>query len=280
MSVAAWDLRFKGVGSPFVVNIIYGLAGEPGADTDTVGQISPGTNATALVGGGGFLVVFLTSATQPVVYQATAIAPSGTCPTYFADALATNSVITALEGDPYNSDTTCAILSVGEPDAGPTFDYMSEDAVSTGHILDGLAATARARSFIVTAIVQVDGGLYTYVAESIGQLSDGGYEQFETLIQTPLVADLATEAANLADAGFVITASAWQGEDYYTLVGTRPVGSTATHATTTTMGTELTYGGDTQAMLLNGYAQVSAMAFYYSLADGGPASNTWVIGEK
>jgi hypothetical protein len=87
-----------------------------------------------------------------------------------------------------------------------------------------------ARSFVVTAISQVDAGLYRYVAESLGTLSAGGYEEFDTLIQRPLLADLATEAEALADAGYIITASAWRGEPYYTLVGTRPAGSAATHA--------------------------------------------------
>ena len=280
-NVAAWDLRFKGVGSPFVVNSLYALAGEPGADTAFVSQVGPGTNATALIGGGGFLVAFLTSATQPLVYGVTAIAPSGTCPTYFAEAMAANSVVTALEGDPLDNNNTCAILEVGEPDAGPTFEYMAEDAVSTEHISNALATSASARSFVVTAIVQVDAGLYTYVAESVGPLSDGGYEQFDTLIQTPPVGDLAMEAEALADAGYVITASAWQGESYYTLVGTRVIGSTTTHTTTTTMGTGLTYSADTAAMLSDGYAQVSAMATYYVLADGGyGGSSTWLIGEK
>jgi hypothetical protein len=278
--VAAWDLRFKGVGSPFTVNSFYGLAGVPGEDTSSVGQLGPGANATALIGGGGFLVAFLNSAAQTVVYEALATAPSGECPMYFAESLAANSVVTALEGDPGDDNNTCAILAISEPDAGPTFEYLAQEAVPTEDILSELSASANTRSFVVTAIVQVDAGLYSYIAESIGPLPDGGYEQFDTLIQTPLLADLATEAEEMADAGYVITASAWQGEAYYTLVGTRPVGSTATHVTLTTMGTEMTYPADTTAMLSNGYAQVSAMAFNYYLADGGVGSNTWLIGEK
>ena len=278
--VAAWDLRFKGVGSPFVVDRVYVLGGEPGVPTLSVSVNGPGANATALVGGGGFLVAFLTSPTQPSVYVATATAPGGACPTYLAETLATNSIVTVLEGDPLDDNKPCAILAVAEPDAGPSFEYLTEEAVSTEHILAALAASASARSFVVTAIVQVDAGLYTYAAESIGPLPDGGYERFDTLIRTPLVGDLSTEADALADAGYVITASAWQGEPYYTLVGTRSVGSAVHHATTTMMGTELTYSVDTAAMLSNGYAQVSAMAVYYHLTDGGVGSNTWLIGEN
>jgi hypothetical protein len=200
------------------------------------------------------------------------------CPAKLAEALSGNNVVIGLGGDPDQNNATCIIFGVGQPDAGPTLQYLTEDAVTASHILNVMSGSASARSFVVTAIVEVDAGLYTYVAESVGPLSDGGYEQFDTLIQTPLVGDLATQAEALADAGYIITASAWRGQPYYTLVGTRAVGSAATHTTTTVATNYSTLESDSQGMLSNGYVLVSFTAGSIP-ADGG-STDLWLIGEK
>jgi len=106
------------------------------------------------------------------------------------------------------------------------------------------------------------------------------FGQFDTVIRTPVVADLASGAEALADAGYVITASAWQGEPYYTLVGTRPVGSTVSHTTLMMPTTQEASLGDVAALLSDGYTPVSGMDVYSSLPDGGFTEDAWLIGEN
>jgi hypothetical protein len=278
--VPAWDLRFKGVGESFVPTTGgFGGGGAPGA-ADTFTWTGRGVIAWGLIAGGGFLVDLLYGAAQTAVYQDTIWVDGAHCPATFAAAMTGNNVILALDGDPYQASSTCIILGVGQPDGGPTFQYLTEEAVPASTILDELTGSEFGRSFVLTTLFAVQPGLYTYVAESVGPLSDGGYEQFDTVIQMPLVADLGTAAGALADAGYVITASAWQGEAYYTLVGTRPVGSTLSHATVTVMTDDLTYSGDAEDMLKSGYVPVSLLQDYYTLPDGGLGADTWLIGEK
>ncbi len=278
--VPPWDLRFKGVGQSLVLR----GGGIGGGTTPGPSEIFTWTGRGlipwGLIAGGGFFVDFLYGASQTAVYQDMLWALGGRCPDYLSQALAANTVILALDGDPYQENAACTILGVGQPDGGPALQYLTEDAVPLSHLLDTLTTSPQGRSFVVTALFQVDAGLYTYVAESVGPLSDGGYEAFDTVIQTPLVTDLAAAAEDIADAGYVITASAWQGEPTYLLVGTRPVGATAAHATRTVMTDDLTYGGDAQAMLDDGYVPVSLLQDYYALPDGGLGADTWLIGEK
>jgi hypothetical protein len=279
--VPGWDLRFKGVGESLVASTVGGFGGGAAPGAENIFTLTGrGRIEWGLIAGGGFSVDSLYGASQTAVYQNTLWVLGAMCPENFAEALAANNVVIALDGDPNQENAICIILGVGQPDAGPTFQYLTEDAVPVGHIMEELTGSARGRSFVVTAIFAVDAGLYTYVAESLGSLADGGYEQFDTVIHTPLVAELATEAEALADAGYVITASAWQGEPNYMLVGTRPVGSAATHAAMTLMTDDLTYFVDAESMLSNGYVPVSLLQDYYSLADGGLGSDTWLIGEK
>jgi hypothetical protein len=277
--VPTWDLRFKGVGQSF--SPLKGLGGGAilGA-RQVVTWTGRGLIPWGLVGGGGFLVDLLYGAAQTAVYQDTVWLDGYQCPTTFAAAMAGNNVILALDGDPYQENAICILVGVGQPDGGPQFQYLTEEAVPLSALLDELTASTVGRSFVLTSLFAVDAGLFAYVAESVGQLSDGGYEQFDTVIQTPLVADLATSAEALADAGYVITASAWQGEPNYTLVGTRPVGSASSHTTVTMMTNDLAHYSDTEGMLENGYVPVSLLQDYYTLPDGGLGSDTWLIGEK
>jgi hypothetical protein len=279
--VPQWDLRFKGVGSSFIDRAGFGLGGGVAPGTGEVfSWAGRGQLGWGLVAGGGFVVGALYDAAQTAIYRNTLWALGAQCPEYLSQVLAANNVITAMDGDPHLENASCILLGVAQPDAGPTFQYLSEDAVPVSHILDQVTSSARGRSFVVTALFQVDAGLYSYIAESVGPLPDGGYEAFDTVIQTPLVTELATAAEDLADAGYVITASAWQGEPNYLLVGTRATGSTAAHATRTVMTDDLAYPGDVQAMLKDGYVPVSLLQDYYPLADGGLGSDTWLIGEK
>jgi len=279
-AVPAWDLRFRGVGESLVARGGGSGGGTTPGPTLIFTWAGHGLLPWGLVAGGGFLVDFLYGASQTAVYQDTLWAAGGRCPDYLSQALSGNNVILALDGDPYLENATCTLLGVAQQDGGPVFQYLTEDAVPLGHILDALTTSPQGRSFVMTAIFQVDAGLYTYVAESVGQLADGGYQAFDTVIETPLVADLATSAEALADAGYVITASAWQGEPTYLLVGTRPVGTTAAHATRTVMTDDNTYFADAEAMLTDGYVPVSLLQDYYGLPDGGLGTDTWLIGER
>jgi hypothetical protein len=278
--VPGWDLRFKGVGESFVAVGGFGGGGIPGVPGDTFTWAGRGLIGWGLVAGGGFLVDSLYGAAQTALYENTLWVDGVNCPTTLAQAKAGNNVITAFDGDPYQVGALCIILAVGQPDGGPSFQYLSEEAVPLSQIQDELTDTPSGRSFVLTALFAVDGGLYSYIAESLGTLPDGGMEQFDTLIQTPLIADLATAAEALADAGYVITATAWQGEAIYTLVGTRPSGSTSSHGTVTMMTDDLTYFGEVQDMLKNGFVPVSLLQDYYTLPDGGLGADTWLIGER
>lgn len=275
-----WDLRFKPVGESLVPLGGFGGGVDPGFGEGIATNSGPGLIDWGLVSGGGFFLNYLYSAAQPVVYLDTLWFDGSTCPATLSAALAGNNVITALDGDPYLANGSCILLGVAQPDGGPTFQYLSEDAVPAAHILEALSGSPSAASYVVTAIFQADAGLYTYIAESVGQLPDGGYEAFDTLIQTPLVEDVASGAEALADAGYIITASTWLGEPYYTLVGTRPSGSTVAHATMTMTTDVEHYFGDAQAMLLDGYVPVSVMADYSVLPDGGVIGETLLIGER
>lgn len=277
--VPGWDLRFKGIDEGLLDFTGSAGAGGGGVVLSTSWE-GPGLIPFGLLVQGYFNVGLLIGAAQPAVYQGTAWSDGNTCPTTFAEVLAENYVVIDVDGDPYQSNVYCVLLGVRQPDAGTTYQYLTEDSVPASHILEGLSGSVKGRSFVVTALSQVDAGLYSYVAESLGPLSDGGYEQFDTVIQMPLVADLATEAGALADAGYVITASAWQGEPYYTLVGTRPTGSTAAHAAVAMVTHPLDFLGDVNPLVLDGYVPVSVKLNVYPLADGGIASDTWLVVEK
>ncbi len=279
--VPPWDLRFKGVGQSLTLQSApkFGGGGIAGA-TNIFYWSGYGFLPGGLVAGGGFLVDSLYGPSQTAVYQDTLWVDGVSCPATWAAVMSGNNIVYALDGDPYQPNAVCIILGVGQPGGGPHFQYLSDEALSLNAIVEELTGSAAGRSFVLTTLFAVQPGLYTYIAESIGALADGGYEQFDTVIQTPLVADLASTAEALADAGYVITASAWQGEATYTLVGTRPVGSTASHSTLTMMTNDLTYFGDAQDMLKNGYVPVSFLQDYYALPDGGLGADTWLIGEN
>jgi hypothetical protein len=277
--VPPWDLRFKPLGKPLLAEGEWLVASSPGSnEAETFAFSDHGSVPWGLVGGGGIVVNSFYSAPQTAIYQDSAASYGGNCG--LEDFLSGSTVVTELYGNPSDAAGVCAFVGVGLADGVSTFEYLLEDAVSESHILNALAASPEARSFVVTAISQVDAGLYTYVAESLGRLPDGGFEAFETRIATPLLADLTTEASDMADAGFIITASAWQGELYYTLVGTRKAGSRATYSTLTMATRQQTVVGDAQTMLAQGYTPVSAMDLYVPLPDGGLAEDAWLIGEK
>jgi hypothetical protein len=277
LAVTPWDIRFKGIGQT-----PYFAAGDPGPPTpapDAAMTVAgSGILAWGLLGQEGLYVLDSFYAPAQVGSYVGSVWSQGSCPGYFADALAGNYVVTGLVGDPNDLKAyACSIIGVSEQDAGPTFQYLIEGGVSADGILAQLSGTQSARSYVVTAIYQMDAGLYAYVAESIGQLPDGGYEQFDTVIHTPFLEDLADAANDLADAGYVITASAWQGESYYTLVGTRPVGSTASYQAMTisiSNGIDLSPG---DAMLGSGFVPVSVQGIS-TVLDGGPSE--WLIGER
>ncbi len=270
------DLRFKAVGQSLVASFpSFGgfVVGGP------IGGGQTWMLQAAIVEGftveDSYLVVPLRIPSQQTFYQSSLSWSGYGCPQALSDALTGGSnVVFGLGGDPQQTDASCSILAVGQLNGGPVFEYLSADYATASDILENLAQYQN--SFVVTALFEVDAGFYTFVSESVEHLPDGGHEQFETRIDTPLVADLAADAEALADAGYIITASAWRGQPYYTLVGTRPAGSSAAYSTMTVVTTELNYGADLVTLLSNGYAPVSFM--FADLPDGG--SDARLIGEK
>ncbi len=278
LATTPWDIRFKGIGQTPYFTPGYPTAPTPAPDA-AITVAGSGNLAWGLLGQESLYALDAFYAPAQVGWYLGSVWSEGSCPKYFADAVAGNYVVTGLVGDPNNDVNPysyCSILGVSQADGGPTFHYLTEGGVSADHIRAQLGGTQSARSYVLTAIYQVDAGLYAYVAESLGELADGGYEQFDTVIWTASLDELANEAADLADAGYVITASAWQGETYYTLVGTRAVGSRASYqAMTISVSNEIDLSpGD--AMLGNGFVPVSAQGVS-TVLDGGPVE--WLIGE-
>jgi hypothetical protein len=281
-SAPAWDIRFKGIGQGQLTGftLLGGAATSGSADTFT--WTGWGLMTWGLLGDSGFFLLGgMYDPAQTSLYTNTLWSLGAQCPENFGQALANNYVITGLYGDPSSENSFCTILGTVAADAGPRFQYLTQGAVSAGQILDRLTSSSSGRSYVVTAIFATDAGLYTYVAESLGQLSDGGYEAFDTVIESPSVVALANEAANLADAGYVITASDWKGGTNYTLVGTRPVNSSATHSTLTMTTDDVTFFTQVISMFADGFVPVSlTQGDFSTLADGGITSTTWLIIEK
>jgi hypothetical protein len=236
----------------------------------------PGLIGWGLTGEDFFLIGILDGLSQPIGYETTLWSDGYECPTSLAQALSGNNVVVGLGGDPSQVGTTCTLLGIRRPDAGPQYNYLSDTSASISQIADRLATSSESRSFVVTAMFEVDAGFYSYIAESTGQLADGGFEQFDTLIETPTLVELPAAVQSLADAGYIVTASSWRGQAYYTLVGTRLSGSSAAHLAVIANPSFLTYSTEVAQMLSDGYSPVSFMVA--DLLDGG--SNLLLIGEK
>ncbi len=221
------------------------------------------------------MVGLLSAESETAVLQTTVWADGVACPDSLASAFAGNNVVIGLGGDPNLVDATCTILAIGEPDGGPVFEYLNGE-MSADEILSNLALSAESRAFVVTALSEVDSGVYAYVAESLGTLQDGGYEQFETVFNVAPVDQLMTAAQALADAGFVITASTWQADSYYALVGTRAVGARRVYTAITVETGLVRAADDMTGLVAAGFAPVSTNIRF--LSDGG--IDFIVIGEK
>jgi hypothetical protein len=66
-------------------------------------------------------------------------------------------------------------------------------------------------------------------------------------------------------------------EPTYTLVGTRPTGSTTTHTAVTMKTDDLTFPAQVQDFAQQGFAPVSLLQDYYTLPDGGLGADTLIV---
>jgi hypothetical protein len=179
------------------------------------------------------------------------------CPTSLDAALASNSVVLGIGGDPHALDATCTLFGVGPDDTDPVkYEYLVGASRSAAEIEAALDADEKARSFVVTAITRIADDRYTFVAESVGAV-DGQYEQFQTAVRRAPLGELATVAEALASNGYVITASSWEGEAEYTLVGTRNASDARARSVQVLLSDAGRFTEDVGALLAGGYSPVS-----------------------
>jgi hypothetical protein len=279
------ELRFRGAGTALALTGFNDSGGPSGGAFKITGDASG--FSVAITHRDSFFRFFEAPATPGAPFRSEIIADGATCPDSLASLLAQNMVVLGIGGDPSIADPTgggsgfCTMLGVSTPDAGPQYSYLSATGVTLDELADSLTRDSQARSYVVTALSAEDSGI-AYVAESIGPLADGGMEDFDTRIVTASEADLAVQAADLADAGYVVTASNNQGAQFI-LVGTRASGSTVPRSgTADAVGSP---GGEgwtaiVKQRLADGYAAVSFMDDIALEADGGFSGDFFIIWEK
>jgi len=198
-------------------------------------------------------------------YETRVYVAGGNCDAALAAEIYRGATVTGLGGDPTRSDVTCTLVGVGEPAVALPRAYVV--GVSDGPtIVTLLRSHADAQGdFVVTALSELDAGVYAFVAES--RPSDGGVpEQFETRLLVAGSNDIGSVAEELSDAGMVITASAG-GPSGYTLVGTRPLGPARRYSALTLRADGIDPNPLIQNVVAEGLAPVAIMAS--SALDGG-----------
>src|SRR5262249_40383147 len=126
------------------------------------------------------------------------------------------------------------------------------------------------RQYVVTALSEVDAGLYAFVAEA----HPAQNEQFENVFVLTTSDEVPAVADDLSDAGMVITA-ATAGPSGIALVGTRPADGGARRVSLTLRG-DITVGPDLETLLAGSFAPVAFLL--EQLPDGGFQATT--IGQK
>lgn len=257
------DVRFRGVGHQLNVLSLVGATGGP---------ILGGSGELAFWRGAGYLAWGITM-NDLIAGHALLVSNDSTvrvmrewwngrdCPTSLQQAMALNSILLGLGGDPFATGATCTLLGVGPDETDPLrYKYLTGSAQTPAEIEAALDADEEARSFVVTAITDVGDGLLSFVAESVGAVN-GNFERFETAVRRVDVSALEAEATALASAGYVITASSWEGGPFYTLVGTRPPGAGApTRYARVVQSNPGEFVGEVSSMTAEGFAPVSATA--------------------
>jgi len=255
----AMDVRFRGVGFEQVGVFSVGATGGPmaGVGGENLAWRGPGYMAWGIVG------------SDVMSIHGTQVPSDGreryvrqwwnglNCPASLEDALASNSVVLGIGGDPDASNATCTLFGVGPDETDPVrYEYMTGSAQSAAEIEAALGADEKARSFVLTAISRVGDDRYTFVAESVGEV-EGKFEQFETVVRSAALGELEDLATTLASSGYIITASSWEGGDRYTLVGTRERGGAASRSIELVVSNAGHFTEDVARLMADGYAPVS-----------------------
>ena len=208
------DLRFRGVGETLSASNGFGGGTSPGAPGFTM------TGPGAAFNEGFFLsdFFFFFSVTYPDagVYETIVQATGISCDTLLTEALTTGATVLGLGGDPTSSEGSCTAVSARPVDAGLNTGYVSGLSLGSSSI-DFLNRQDFTRQYVVTALSEVDAGIYSFVAQAYLQRG----EQFENRFVVGGSEHLSSMADDLSDAGMVITASTG-GPSGYALVGTRP----------------------------------------------------------
>jgi hypothetical protein len=271
------DVRFRGVGFDQVGVFSVGVTGGPmpGVGGETVEWRGPGYLAWGIVG------------SDVMSIHGTQVPSDGrqryvrqwwnglNCPASLDDALASNSVVLGIGGDPDASNATCTLFGVRPDETDPVqYEYMTGSAQSAAAIEAALGADEKARSFVLTAITRVGDDRYTFVAESVGEV-EGQFEQFETVLRIAALSELEDLATTLASSGYIITASSWEGGDRYTLVGTRERAGAASRSIQVVVSDAAQFTEHVAQLMADGYAPVSV-----TMGHSGDNLVIHVIGEK
>lgn len=283
-----FDLRFKGLGTPFNPSrpLESMIAGTPPAGPEyTFVGVGPafGYGVTQ-----AHTIVYLRFRPQvPIIFDSKLGGDALNCPDSLQNLFDEGRLVLGLGGDVTKrgtpglipSDARCSVLGVKFSQTPVLYDQFKVIVPTISEVEPSLAADERSRSRVVTAITAVDGGVL-YVAAGLGPGPDGGFESFDTSAAAVTSAAIAGQAASWADAGYVITASGWNGiDDHVLLVATRPHGSQARLETRVYQG----YGDPTvqfNEMLDAGFAPAAAVATEFRPPDGGFEGVVTYVGQR
>lgn len=272
------DVRFRGVGHALSPDWSTGatggtIAGVPGpiAWWEGIGLTAWGITLPDFMSTAG--LVTSSDSTQRTLTQSW---EGADCPSLIQSAMTANAAILGIGGDPDSTGTACTFFGVA-PDAAtsPRFEYMSGKAQEPPSIEATLSADSAARSFVVTALVEVADGKYSFIAESVGPVA-GVYEQFQTAIRAIDLTTLAAQVEALSAAGYGITASAWTGGKY-TIVGTRPATGAKPRSSRVIISNIADHRTEIQALLADGFAPVSVTL---ATTPGSDTPSIYVIGQR
>ena len=261
------DLRFRGIGEALSAERGLGGGVSPGLGGGTLA--GPGSSFTEGVFVSDFFLTWVLTYPDAGTYF-TEIAWSGVaCDSILSDPLSNGSTVLELGGDPTSSAGSCTMASAGPVDAGVNTAYVSGLSLGSSEI-DFLNEHDFTRQFVVTALSEVDAGVYAFVAQAYPARN----EQFANVFVLATSDQVPTVADDLSDAGWVITAST-AGPSGIALVGTRPLDGGVRRVAMTLRG-PIDPGSQVATLIAASYAP---MAFLQEqLPDGG--FQTTIIGQR
>jgi len=266
------DLRFRGVGETFSYVPFVGFGGgtSPGYPSGLATATATGPGFGEGLFASDFFEWFAVTYRDAGTYVTEVQWSGGACDSILSDALNGGATVLGLGGDPTRSDTTCTVLSVKPADGGADSAYMTGLSLGSSSI-DFLNQQDFTRQYVVTALSEVDAGLYAFVAQA--HLTRN--EQFENRWVLTPSEEVPAAADALSDAGMVITAAA-AGPSGIALVGTRPTDGGFRRVAVTLQEETVDPGPSFFALIDGGFAPVALLL--QDLPDGG--FRTVGIGQK